>query len=113
MENVSRRYDVNSPMHRNGSEYTKYKICLSIMMAVCIKQHLKASFETRFMKKLSNTESKLKKSVVYKKKRVIFVKNLCVTWTTVFTFISKTFGFEFAIEIKKFRKTEKKEKYFA
>ena len=49
------------------------------MMAVCIKQHLKASFETRFMKKLSNTESKLKKSVVYKKKRVIFVKNLCVT----------------------------------
>ena len=30
MENVSRRYDVNSPMHRNGSEYTKYKMCLSI-----------------------------------------------------------------------------------
>ena len=33
------------------------------MMATSTKQHLKAIFETRFMKKLSNTDDELKKSV--------------------------------------------------
>ena len=36
----SQRYDINGPRPRHGSKYTKYKICLSIMMVVCIKQHL-------------------------------------------------------------------------
>ena len=36
-------------------------------MDVCIKQHLQATFEAQFMKKLSNTETELKKSVAYKK----------------------------------------------
>ena len=31
-------------------------MCLSIMMAICIKQHFEATFEAQFMKKLSNTE---------------------------------------------------------
>ena len=31
-----------------------------MMMLICIKQHL-ATFEAQFMKKLSNTEAKLKK----------------------------------------------------
>ena len=39
-------------------------------MVIYIKQHL---FESQFMKKLSNTEGELKKSVAYKKKRVIEV----------------------------------------
>ena len=34
------RYDINRPRSRHGDKYSKYKICLSIMMAVCIKQHL-------------------------------------------------------------------------
>ena len=35
-------------------------------MVICIKQHL-SNFEVQFMKKLSNTEAQLKKSVAYKK----------------------------------------------
>ena len=38
-----------------------------MMVLTCIKQHLsKATFESRFTKKLSNTEDKLKKSVAHK-----------------------------------------------
>ena len=45
----------------------KLKIkCLSIMIVICIKQRL-TTFEAQFMKKLSNTEAELKKSVAYKK----------------------------------------------
>ena len=36
----SQRYDINRPGTRHGQKYTKYKMCLSIMMVVCIKQHL-------------------------------------------------------------------------
>ena len=50
----------------NTPKYTKYKMCLCIMMVICIKQHL-SNFEVQFMKKLSNTEAQLKKSVAYKK----------------------------------------------
>ena len=54
-----------------------------MMMLICIKQHhshksvsydygnTQATFEAQFMKKLSNTEAGLKKSVAYKKKRVV------------------------------------------
>ena len=37
-KNRSYRYDINRPRH--GHKYTKYKICLCIMMVICIKQHL-------------------------------------------------------------------------
>ena len=30
----------NRPRPRHGPNYTKYKMCLSIMMVICIKQHL-------------------------------------------------------------------------
>ena len=39
-ENRSSRYDINRPRRRHGHIYTKYKICLDIMMVICIKQHL-------------------------------------------------------------------------
>ena len=40
LKNRSHRYDINrlKPRHRN--KQTKYKMCLSIMMAMSIKQHL-------------------------------------------------------------------------
>ena len=41
-----------------------------MMMFICIKQHL-SNIEAHFMRELSNTETELKKNVVYKKKRVI------------------------------------------
>ena len=36
MKNRSQRYDI---MARHGYEYTKYKMCLSMMMIMCNKQH--------------------------------------------------------------------------
>ena len=54
LKNKSHRYDINRPRSRHGHKHTKYKMCLSIMMVICIKQHL------------SNTEAELKKSVTYK-----------------------------------------------
>ena len=38
-----------------------------MMMLTCIKLHL-ATFEAQFMKKVSNTEAKLKRAVTYEKK---------------------------------------------
>ena len=40
MENRSHRYDINRPRPRYRHKYTKYKVCLSIMMVMCIKQNL-------------------------------------------------------------------------
>ena len=42
-----------------------YKISLSVMIVTWIKQYL--SNKVLFMKKLSNTQAELKKSVAYKK----------------------------------------------
>ena len=39
MKNRQHRYDINKPRSRHEPKYTKYKMCLSIMMAICIKQH--------------------------------------------------------------------------
>ena len=44
-----------------GTDILNIKMCLSTMMVICIKQHL----EAKFVKKLSNTEDVLKKSVAY------------------------------------------------
>ena len=40
MKNRSHRYDIKRPRPRHGHKYTKYKMCLSLMMVTCIKQHL-------------------------------------------------------------------------
>ena len=34
------RYDINGIRPRDGHKYTKYKMCLSLMILVCVKQHL-------------------------------------------------------------------------
>ena len=40
MGNKSYRYDLNRPRSRHEHAYSKYKNCLSMMMLLCIKQHL-------------------------------------------------------------------------
>ena len=40
VKNRIHRYNINWPRPRHGRRYTRYKICLSIMMVICIKQHL-------------------------------------------------------------------------
>ena len=34
------RYHINRARLRHGHKYTKYKMCLSMIMDMCIKQHL-------------------------------------------------------------------------
>ena len=36
----SHRYDMNILRPSHGHKYTKHKMCLSIIVAMCIKQHL-------------------------------------------------------------------------
>ena len=36
MKNRSQRYGINRPSPRHGPKYTKYKMCVSIMMLICI-----------------------------------------------------------------------------
>ena len=40
LKNRSHRYDINRPRPRHGHKHTKYKMCHSIMMVICIKQRL-------------------------------------------------------------------------
>ena len=65
MKNRSHRCDINRPRPRDGPNAS------SIMMAICIKQHLMAAFETQFLEKLSNPEAELVKRVAYKRSRYI------------------------------------------
>ena len=39
-KNISHRYDINRPRSRHGHKCSKYETCLSIIMIICIKQHL-------------------------------------------------------------------------
>ena len=59
LKKESHRYDINRPRSRHGYKHRKYKKCLSMMMLYMFQ----ATLEAQFMKKLSNTEAELKKSV--------------------------------------------------
>ena len=58
------RYDINTPRPRHRHKYTKYKMYLSMIMAICIKQHL-SNIGSSIHKGLSNCEVELKKSVAF------------------------------------------------
>ena len=71
MKNRSCRYDIKRPTCRHGHKYIKYKKCLSMMMFICVNQHL-GNIEAQCKKKkkkLRNTEAELKKKVLLIKKR--------------------------------------------
>ena len=40
MKNRSHRHDINRPIGLDIDTYTEYKMCHSMMMVICIKQHL-------------------------------------------------------------------------
>ena len=40
MKNRSHKSDINRPKSRQGHKYSENKKCLSMMMLICIKQHL-------------------------------------------------------------------------
>ena len=73
MKNRSHRYDINRTRPRYNKrickdKYTKYKMCFSMMMVTCNKQHL-SNIWSWIHEKVSNTEAELKKNVAYKKQR--------------------------------------------
>ena len=39
-KNRSHKHNANRPKFKHGHKYSKYKKCLSMIMLVCIKQHL-------------------------------------------------------------------------
>ena len=39
MKNGSHRYEINRTRPKHGHRYTKYKMCLSMIMVMCNKQH--------------------------------------------------------------------------
>ena len=60
MKIISQRYDINRPRPRQGSKYSEWKMCLKIIMVICIKQNLRNIWSS-IHEKLSNTEAELKK----------------------------------------------------
>ena len=85
MRNRSQIYSIIRPRPRHGHKYTKYKIYLSIIMVICITQHL-SNIWSRIHKNLSNTEAELKKSVGYKKSVYIPepINNSALCWEKSF-----------------------------
>ena len=41
MKKRSHKYDTSRPRSRHRYKYSKYKNCFSMMMLICIKQHLR------------------------------------------------------------------------
>ena len=66
VKNRIRRYYINRPRPRHGHKYTKYKICLSIIMVLCIEQHL-SNICSSIHEKVKQHWGCVKESLAYKK----------------------------------------------
>ena len=64
--NRSQRYDINRPRPRHGPKYTKYKICVSIMMVIFTKQHL-SSIWSSFHENVNQHWGWVEERIAYKK----------------------------------------------
>ena len=71
MKNKLQRYDINSLRLRHGHKYRKYKVCLSIMMIICIKQHLSNIW--------SWIHEIVKKHWGWVEKKALLIKKACIT----------------------------------
>ena len=40
MKNRSHRFHINRPRSRHRHKYSKYEVCLTMIMLTCIKQHV-------------------------------------------------------------------------
>ena len=89
MKNRSYRYDINRPRSRLDHKYNKHKKCLSMMMLICIKQHL-SNILSSIYDKVSNTEFELKKALFIKKP--VLAANMLIYMNTSTIGISKIPG---------------------
>ena len=62
----SHRYDINRPRSRHEHKYSKYKKCRSMMMLICIKQHLSNTWSP-VHEKVKQHWGWVEKSIAYKK----------------------------------------------
>ena len=76
MKNRSNRYDINRPRLKHDHKYTKYKTCLSIMMVICIKQHLSNIWSSIHEKVKQHWGWVEKKALLIKNKNVFFLFKL-------------------------------------
>ena len=65
MKNRSQTYDLDRPRPRHGHNYTNYKMCFSMMMVICIKQHLSNILSSTHVKE-KQIEAELKKGLLIK-----------------------------------------------
>ena len=70
MKNRSYTYDINRPWSRHGHQYTKYKMCLSIMVVIFIKQHPTNTWSSIHEKVKQHWGWAEKKALLIKKKMV-------------------------------------------
>ena len=66
MKNKSRRYSINRLRPRHGHKYTLY-MCFSMMMVICIEQHLSNSLSSVHKKVKQHWDWVEKKRCLYKK----------------------------------------------
>ena len=60
-KNRLHRYDINRSRPRHGHKYTKYKMCVSIVRVICIKQHhISKTFISNDRLKLVKNQAKAK-----------------------------------------------------
>ena len=60
MKNRSHRCDMNRTRSRHDYKYTKYKMCLSMMMIMC-------NNKAELITKLSNTDAELERTLLIQK----------------------------------------------
>ena len=62
IKNESHRQNINRSRRRQRNKFTKYKKCLAKIMPIHIKQGISNNLRLNSLKKLSNTETHLRKS---------------------------------------------------
>ena len=78
MKKRSHRYDINRPTSRHEQKYSKYKKYLSMMMLLCIKQHLINIWSSIHEKVKLTLRLSWKKALLIKKKACSFLfQNIC------------------------------------
>ena len=94
------RYDINWSRPRHRHNYTKYKMCLSIMMVVCIKQHLSNIWTSVHDKVKQHWDWVEKKNVTYKKSMYFLTFLFCILKVLAHTFADSNTLLSFSRKLK-------------
>ena len=76
MKNRPRRYDINRPRPRHGHKYTKYKMCLSKMMVICVKKRF-SNIWNSIHKKVKQRRGWFENGGCLWKQRAFYCQHIC------------------------------------